>query len=145
MSTALANLVNSDPATQDTLKELATALNNDPNFATTITTLIGTKQAQITATLPLTLASNTLSIDLSAYATTASENTLLSGYAQSSGLSHVYQPIVTTLTNLSLNTLTVNGTLSGTGLATALAAYARISSLANYQENYSNTYKPDII
>ena len=52
LSTAVANLVNSAPATLDTLKELAVALNNDPNFATTITTLIGTKQAQITATLP---------------------------------------------------------------------------------------------
>ena len=52
LSTAVANLVNSAPATLDTLKELATALNNDPNFATTITTFIGAKQAQITATLP---------------------------------------------------------------------------------------------
>ena len=54
LSTAVANLVNSAPATLDTLTELAASLNKDPSFATTITTLIGTKQAQITATLPLT-------------------------------------------------------------------------------------------
>ena len=44
---AIAALVNSAPAVLDTLKELATALNNDPAFATTITNLMGT---QITTT-----------------------------------------------------------------------------------------------
>lgn len=39
----LADLVSSAPETLDTLNELATALGNDPNFATTITNLIGTK------------------------------------------------------------------------------------------------------
>lgn len=36
-------LVNSAPETLDTLKEVAEALGNDPNFATTITNMIGTK------------------------------------------------------------------------------------------------------
>jgi hypothetical protein len=36
-------LVNGASTTLDTLAELATALGNDPNFATSITTLIGTK------------------------------------------------------------------------------------------------------
>ena len=40
---SIANLVNSAPTTLDTLNELATALGNDPNFATTISTQIGTK------------------------------------------------------------------------------------------------------
>lgn len=43
---AIAALVASSPATLDTLNELALALGNDPNFATTITTLIGTKITQ---------------------------------------------------------------------------------------------------
>ena len=41
---AISSLVNTAPSTLDTLNELATALGNDPNFATTMTTLIGTKQ-----------------------------------------------------------------------------------------------------
>lgn len=41
--TKIAALVASSPATLDTLNELATALGNDPNFATTIATQIGTK------------------------------------------------------------------------------------------------------
>lgn len=40
---AVAGLVNQSPETLDTLSELAEALGNDPNFATTITELIGTK------------------------------------------------------------------------------------------------------
>lgn len=39
----ISELVNSAPGTLDTLKELAAALNNDSNFATTITTQLGTK------------------------------------------------------------------------------------------------------
>ncbi len=42
-SNAVSNLVNSAPATLDTLSELASALGNDPNFATTITTQLGNK------------------------------------------------------------------------------------------------------
>lgn len=41
--TAISNLVNSAPAALDTLSELATALGNDSNFATTVSTNIGKK------------------------------------------------------------------------------------------------------
>lgn len=40
---AVSGLVNNAPATLDTLNELATALGNDPNFATTISNQIGSK------------------------------------------------------------------------------------------------------
>lgn len=43
VDTKVANLVNSAPETLDTLNELASALGNDPNFATTVATQIGTK------------------------------------------------------------------------------------------------------
>ena len=39
----VSDLVNSAPETLDTLNELASALGNDPNFATTVATQIGTK------------------------------------------------------------------------------------------------------
>lgn len=41
--TKVAELVDSSPATLDTLNELAAALGDDPNFATTVLTQIGTK------------------------------------------------------------------------------------------------------
>lgn len=43
VKTEVANLVNAAPSSLDTLKELSSALGDDPNFATTITNLIGTK------------------------------------------------------------------------------------------------------
>lgn len=43
---AVANLVNSAPETLDTLNELAAALGDDPNFATTVATQIGLKADQ---------------------------------------------------------------------------------------------------
>ena len=45
VATGIANLVDSAPATLDTLNELAAALGDDPNFATSIATSIGTKLA----------------------------------------------------------------------------------------------------
>ena len=43
VDTSIANLVASAPSTLDTLNELAAALGNDPNFATTVTNSIATK------------------------------------------------------------------------------------------------------
>lgn len=40
---AIAQLVDSSPATMDTLRELAAALGNNPNFATTIATSLGNR------------------------------------------------------------------------------------------------------
>lgn len=57
----IAAVVDSSPATLDTLNELAAALGDDPNFATTITTLIGTKQPldiELTALAGLTSAAD---------------------------------------------------------------------------------------
>ena len=51
--TKVANLVASAPATLDTLNELAVALGNDPNYATSTATLIGGK-ASLTATQTIT-------------------------------------------------------------------------------------------
>jgi hypothetical protein len=43
ITTGLSSLVDTAPATLDTLNELAAALGDDPNFATTVTNSIGTK------------------------------------------------------------------------------------------------------
>ena len=55
VTTAIANLVDSAPGTLNTLNELAAALGDDPNFATTVTNSIATK---------LPLAGGTLTGDL---------------------------------------------------------------------------------
>ena len=43
VNTQISNLVNSSPDLLNTLSELATAINNDANFSTTMTNLIATK------------------------------------------------------------------------------------------------------
>ena len=50
VDTALSNLVDTAPTTLDTLNELAAALGDDPNFATTVATSIGTKVDKINIT-----------------------------------------------------------------------------------------------
>lgn len=47
LSAAIAALVNSAPGTLDTLAEIATALGNDPNLATTLTNLINAKVSDV--------------------------------------------------------------------------------------------------
>lgn len=48
ISTAVNNLINGSPGALDTLLELATAMGNDPNFATTVTNSLATKVDKIT-------------------------------------------------------------------------------------------------
>jgi len=70
VGTAISNLVDSSPAALDTLNELAAALGDDPNFATTVTTSIATK---------LPLAGGTLTGALTANAGIALGNTNITG------------------------------------------------------------------
>lgn len=69
--TRIQSLINSAPGTLDTLNELAAALGNDPNFATTITTQLSNKVDKITGK------------GLSTEDYTAAEKTKLAGIATS--------------------------------------------------------------
>jgi hypothetical protein len=70
VGTAISNLVDSSPSTLDTLNELAAALGDDPNFATTVATSIGTKQNQLNGTGFVKISGTTVSYDNSTYLTT---------------------------------------------------------------------------
>jgi hypothetical protein len=59
VSTAVSTLVDSAPATLDTLNELAAALGDDPNFATTVTNSIATKLPLAGGTMTGTLTIDT--------------------------------------------------------------------------------------
>ena len=95
VDTEVANLVNSAPATLDTLDELAAALNDDANFATTVTTSLAAKAPLVdpaltgTPTAP-TAASGTNSTQI---ATTAFVQAAV-GSSSSSPLSISYTPDV---------------------------------------------------
>ena len=105
VTTAVANLVNSAPSTLDTLNELAAALGNDANFATTVTTSIGTKQAQLNGTGFVKISGTTISYDNSTYLTTASA-------------SSTYQTIIT-------------NPITGTGTTTRVAFFDSTNSVTS--------------
>jgi hypothetical protein len=67
VGTAISNLVDSSPATLDTLNELAAALGDDPNFATTVATSIGTKQPQLNGTGFVVASGTAITYDNSIY------------------------------------------------------------------------------
>ena len=84
IDTAIANLVNTAPTTLDTLNELAAALGDDPNFATTVTTNIGQK---LGATATVTLSgdvsgSASFSANAVTVTTTVSDNFASNTYVQ---------------------------------------------------------------
>ena len=65
------DLIGSAPASLDALNELANALGNDPNFAGTVTNLIGTKQPQLNGSGFVKISGTTISYDNSTYLTTS--------------------------------------------------------------------------
>jgi microcystin-dependent protein len=65
VNTAVSNLVNNAPGTLDTLKELADALGNDRNYATTITTALGTKANASDMATELSLKANSADVTTS--------------------------------------------------------------------------------
>ena len=98
-STAAANLVDSAPGTLDTLNELAAALGDDPNFATTVTNSISGKQpldADLTAIAALTgtsgflkkTAADTWSLDTNTYLT-GNQTITLTGDVSGSGTTSI--------------------------------------------------------
>lgn len=96
ISTAISNLVNSAPSTLDTLNELAIALGNDANFATTITTALGNKLDSSTAAstyLTQASASSTYLTQTSASSTYLTQANASSTYLTQSNASSTYAPI----------------------------------------------------
>ena len=134
VGTAISNLVASSPATLDTLNELALALGSDPNFATTVATSIGTKQAQLNGTGFVKVTGTTVSYDNSTYLTTG---TASSTYLTTTTAGTTYVPYTGGTANVNLGVynlaggnVNINGGGSGGG-ALRLKQYG--SSEANLE------------
>ena len=117
VTTAISNLVASAPSTLDTLNELALALGSDPNFATTVATSIGTKQAQLNGTGFVKVTGTTVSYDNSTYLTTSTAGTTYVPYTGATA------DLVLAANKLKANSVYAEGS-GGTGGALQIKQYA---------------------
>lgn len=97
-SAAVANIIDSAPETLDTLNELAAALGDDPNFATTITNNIASKAENVDLTSHENATTNihgildTSLLATTSYVDTAESDAVNSANAYSDSLSINYDP-----------------------------------------------------
>ena len=130
VDTAISNLVNGAGSSLDTLNELATALGNDPNFATTITTQIGTKLATATYTANKTATDNRLD----AIESVDSQQLNLSGGTITGDL--VSRQTVNMMEVL--NTATVSGSAVSLNYSLGSVFYVTIPSATNFEVQITN-------
>ena len=124
VDTEVANIVSSAPATLDTLNELAAALGDDPNFATTISNQIGTKlDASELSTITHSGDSVTLTGAVTGSTTVASDGSI---------------SIATTAT--SDPTLTLSGDASGSATFTNLGNATLNVTVANDSHTHDTRY-----
>ena len=122
----IANLVNSAPSTLDTLNELASALNNDPSFATTTATLIGNSYNQANAAFA---AANTKVATVAGVtSTTISNSVIASGISQTGILTTAN---VTEVNNLYFTNARVYANVESIGYASNLYVNTRLLTKAN--------------
>lgn len=138
----ISNLVNSAPSTLDTLNELATALGNDPNFATTIVSGLGTKAnlsgAVFTGSITIpsgngnfnTLTVNNIAVSVSGHSHIT--NDIVDFYSSVSGI--VNSGISTSLvagTGISLDYYSNNDTLMISTSGVSLVGHKHVASEIN--------------
>lgn len=126
VASEIANLVNSAPSTLNTLNELASALNNDPSFATTTATLIGNSYNQANAAFA---AANTKVATVAGVtSTTISNSVIASGISQTGILTTAN---VTEVSNLYFTNARVYANVESIGYASNSYVNARLLTKAN--------------
>ena len=154
VDTAVANLVDSAPGTLDTLNELAAALNDDPNFSTTITNSIATKLPLAGGTMSGAIAMGTNKITgmgdptanqdaaTKVYVDTQRDTRLaLSGGTMTGAISMGANKITATYTpsaNSDLTTKTYVDGILGSATSAAASAAAAATSASNAATSATN-------
>ena len=108
VNTEITNLIDSAPGTLDTLNEIAAALNDDPDFNTTITALINAKQDTITGA-----ATTIVSSDLTVSRALVSNGSGKVGVSSVTDTELGYVSGVTSAIQTQINNITDNDTTYG--------------------------------
>lgn len=93
VSTAVAAVVATAPAALDTLNELASALGNDANFATTVSTTLGLKAPLASPALTGTPTAPTAAVDTNTTQLATTSYVMGQGYLKSATASTTYAPL----------------------------------------------------
>lgn len=129
---AVAGIVSAAPATLDTLNELAQALGDDPNFATTTTTLIGTKAPLSGANFTGVVTATSFVGPLTGTASFAT-NAGVATYATSAGIA----TIATTATYATSAGIATTATSAGTATTSTYSDYVYVDESEDDNANYN--------
>jgi hypothetical protein len=148
VGTAIDNLVDGAPGLLDTLNEIAAAINDDANYATTMTTALAGKQDELTASTGITIdGSNNISVTANTYdaygaAATAQSNAedyadgLASNYDASgtaAGLVDDLKDATTAFTAINVNSVAKQIAATTGNIVTAAATTAYSWAKASYR------------
>jgi len=150
VTTAIANLADSAPATLNTLNELAAALGDDANFSTTVTNSIATKAPLASPTLTGTPAAptasastNTTQIATTEFVTTAVGNVDLSSKASLSGAAFTGASSFVAGFNNPAVTITGGTTLQGQGKIKFTGAGTALDHISMVNDGVSAVFGVD--
>jgi hypothetical protein len=129
---AIASLVDSAPALLDTLNELAAAIGDDANFATTLTNSVALKQNTLTAGSNISITGNTIAVSgLDTDDVSEGANLYFSNARAKASAAEL-------LTGATLTNITITGT--GAGLTISAENGVADSNTDNLVEGSSNLY-----
>ncbi|MDA9982717.1 tail fiber domain-containing protein [Gammaproteobacteria bacterium] len=122
VNNAIQGVVDAAPAALDTLNELAASLNDDSDFAGTMTTALAGKQATLTAGSNITITDGTISSTDTNTNTQLSDAQVRSKFSAGTNVAISSGGVISstdTNTNTQLSTAQVRGKFSGTGINTS--------------------------
>jgi hypothetical protein len=147
VNTAVDNLVDGAPGLLDTLNEIAAAINDDENYATTMTTALSNKQDNLTASTGITIdGSNNISVTANTYDAYGAASQALSDaedYADGLASNYEVSGSVSTHSDLTTGVHGVTGDVVGTSDTQTLtgktidASNNTISNIANSSLTHS--------
>lgn len=139
-TTAAAAVVDAAPATLDTLNELAAALGDDPNFATTVTNSIALKAPIASPTFTGTPAAPTAAADTNTTQLATTAYVVGQGYLKSTTASSAYAPLASPAFTGTPSAPTAASGTNTTQIATTAFVTAAVSTISiNAQTGTSYT------